>query len=256
MSIEIQTAWAISVFLVCLRLGTIIMIGPIFSGISGLVAFRMLFTLALSVVLVSGLHVGLNNVPVTLGALLVAACMEVMIGMTMAFGVMAAFAAFSVAGKVFDIQSGLGIGSVFDPIERAGAALSATMLNLVAVAVFFGMEGHHAFMRGIAFSLAQIPPGAGMSLLSVEAVIRQFGLCFSLGMALIAPVIFCLFLIEVVLAIFARVLPQMNVLVVGVPVKIVAGVSMLALAVESISPVMGRIYAAIFTYWEQVLSNG
>jgi flagellar biosynthetic protein FliR len=255
MSIEIQAAWAISVFLICLRLGTLIMVSPIFAGMSGLVVFRLLFTIALAVVLVNGLGIR-PHVPFTLGGLLAAACMEIAIGGTMAFGVLAAFAAFAVAGKVFDIQTGLGIGSVFDPIERAGAALSATMLNLVAVAVFFGMEGHHAFMRGIAFSLVQIPPGAEMSLLSADAVIRQFGVSFSLGMAVIAPVIFCLFLIEIVLAILARVLPQMNVLVVGVPVKIVAGVAMLALSIESISPVMGKIYAAIFTYWEQVLSHG
>jgi flagellar biosynthetic protein FliR len=198
----------------------------------------------------------MNAMPTTLGPLLVAACVEVFVGATMAFGVMAAFSAFSIAGKIFDIQSGLGMGSVFDPIERTGTALSATMLNLVAMAVFFGMEGHHAFMRGIAFSAAQIPPGSSFSMLSPEAVIRQFGLSFSLGITLIAPVIFCLFLVEAVLAVFARVLPQMNVFIVGVPVKIFAGIAMLALTVESIAPVMSRIYASIFIYWEQVLSNG
>jgi flagellar biosynthetic protein FliR len=253
MIMDVQAAWVISVFLMCLRFGALIIVGPIFSGISGFITVRVLFTIAISVALVAGLPFNPTNVPMTLGPLLVAACAEVFVGATMAFGVMAAFAAFSIAGKILDIQSGLGIGSVFDPIERAGAALSATMLNLVGMAVFFGMQGHHALMRGVAFSVAQIPPGASFSALSAETVIRQFGLSFSLGVTLIAPVIFCLFLVETALSVLARVLPQMNVFVVGVPVKIFAGIAMLALTMESTAPVMGRIYASIFTYWEQVL---
>lgn len=253
MIMDVEATWVVRVYLMCLRFGALILIGPIFSGLSGFVVVRTLFTLAISVALVASLPAQSLAFPLTLGSLFVASIAEVVVGAAMAFGVLAAFSVFSVAGKVMDIQSGLGIGSVFDPITRSGAALTATMLNLVGVAVFFGMDGHHALMRGVVFSATQIPLGSGFAALSIEAFIRQFGLVFSLGITLIAPVIFCLFLVEAALAVLSRVLPQMNVFIVGAPVKIFAGIAVLAMALESISPVMGRIYASIFLFWEEVL---
>lgn len=255
MVMDIDPSWAVSVFLLALRLSVLLVMTPIFSSLSGLVTVRVLFTLALAVTLVSGLGVRAAAAPLTLGALALASISELALGATLAFGVFAAFGVFSVAGKILDIQSGFGLGSVFDPVTQAGSPLFATMLNLLAVAVFFGLDGHHALLRGMAFSAQQLAPGTGFSMLSVEPGIRQFGLMFSLGLALIAPVMFCLFLVEMGLAVVSRVLPQMNVFVVGIPVKIVAGLAMFAVTIGAVAPVMGRVYASIFTYWEQVLSN-
>jgi flagellar biosynthesis protein FliR len=253
MSMDIDPSWAISVYLLALRLGVLLVMTPIFSSLSGLVTVRVLFTFAISAALVSGMGVRAANVPSSIGPLIAVSMAELMVGATLAFGVFAAFGAFSVAGKILDVQSGFGIGSVFDPVTRRGSPLFATMFNLLAVVVFFGMDGHHALLRGIAFSMQQASPGMGFSALSPDAVIRQFGVMFSLGVVLIAPVMFCLFLVEVGLAMVSRVLPQMNVFVVGIPVKIFAGIAMLASTIGYLGPVMGRVYASIFSYWEQVL---
>ena len=51
----------------------------------------------------------------------------------------------------------------------------------------------------------------------------------------------------------SRVLPQMNMFVIGVPVKIVATIAVLMLTLASLGPAMGRVYSGIFTYWERVL---
>ncbi|MBI1890108.1 MAG: flagellar biosynthetic protein FliR [Burkholderiales bacterium] len=253
MVMNLDFAWLIAVFLVSLRLGALFVMSPILSSLSGMIAIRVLFTVALSLALVLGFGVRLNTIPTALGSLIVAALVELIVGATLAFGVSAAFGAFSVAGKVLDIQSGFGIGNVFDPVTRAGSPLFATMLNLLAVVVFFGMDGHHALLRGVAFSFQQVPPGTGFTAFPIEAVIRQFGAMFSLGVALIAPVMFCLFLVEAGLSMVSRVLPQMNVFMVGIPVKLFAGIAMFALTVGYLGPVMGRVYASIFNYWEQVL---
>ncbi|HYD61572.1 MAG TPA: flagellar biosynthetic protein FliR [Noviherbaspirillum sp.] len=253
MSMLVDPRWVVSVYLLALRLGVLFVMTPIFSTLSGLVAVRILFTLAVSVVLIWSVGVRVSDVPLTAGSLFAASMAELMVGATLAFGVFAAFGAFSVAGKILDVQTGFGIGSVFDPVTRAGSPLFATIFNLLAVAVFFGMDGHHALLRGIAFSVQQVPPGTGFAALPADAVVRQFGLMFSLGMALIAPVVFCLFLVEVGLALVSRVLPQMNVFVVGIPVKIVAGIAMFALTIGYLGPAMGRVYASVFNYWEQVL---
>jgi flagellar biosynthetic protein FliR len=254
MSINVDPAWALAVFLVSLRIGVIFMMSPVFTGLNGLVTVRVLLTLMLSALMVSALPLPATAPSFTLGRVVLAAVLELGVGITLAFGVMAAFGAFSLAGKILDIQSGFGIGSVYDPVTRAGAPLFATMLNMVAVVVFFALDAHHALLRGIVFSLQQVPPGAGFAALDADAVIRHFGLMFSLGVALIVPVLLCLLLLEVGLAVISRVLPQMNVFIVLIPVKLVAGIATFALTLGTLGPAMSKVYAAIFLFWEQVLA--
>lgn len=253
MLVNIDPGWALSVFLVTLRVGALLLLSPIMSGLSGLGTVRVLLTIGLSAVLVSGMEATPLPAALALGPVILAALGEVFVGATMAFGVFAAFAAFSLAGKILDIQSGFAIGNVYDPVTSAASPLFSTMLNLVAVAAFFGMDAHHALLRGLAFSLEQVAPGMGLHQLPVEPVIRQFGLMFSLGVALIIPVMLCLLLVEVGLAMISRVLPQMNVFFVMVPVKIFAALALLALTVGVLAPAMSRVYASIFQFWEQVL---
>lgn len=240
-------------FLVSLRIGVLLMMSPIFTSLNGFVTVRVLLTLVLSATLVSGMHIAPGAVDLSIGPVLLAAVLELAVGVTLAFGVMASFGAFSVAGKILDVQSGFGIGSVYDPVTRAGAPMFSTMLNMLGVVVFFSMDAHHAFMRGIAFSLERVAPGSGFHSLDPSAVIAQFGLMFSLGVSLIIPVMLCLLLVEVGLAVVSRVLPQMNVFIVLVPVKLVVGIVLFALTVSVLAPSMGRVYAAIFHFWEEVL---
>ena len=254
MSVEIDPAWMMTVFLVSLRIGVLLLMSPIFTAIDGLVTVRVLLTLVLSGMLVSTMQLPAAPLTLSIGPVIVAALQEAAVGVTLAFGVMAAFGAFSMAGEILDIQSGFGLASVYDPVTRGGAPMFATMLNMLGVVVFFSMDAHHAFMRGIAFSLQHVAPGAGFAALQPDAVVRVFGLMFSLGVALIIPVMLCLLLVETGLAVVSRVLPQMNVFVVLVPVKLAAGVILFALTVPLLGSPMGRVYAAIFQFWEQVLT--
>ncbi|HEY0588458.1 MAG TPA: flagellar biosynthetic protein FliR [Pseudoduganella sp.] len=251
MTFHIETAWLLAVFYTTLRLGAVLLMSPILSGLGSLVTVRVLLVLALSVMLVNGLKVPLPAHG--LGPLLAGALLELALGVMLAFGVHAGFASFTLAGKVLDIQSGLGMGSVYDPVTRSSAPLFGTLLNMVAVVVFFALDGHHAFLRGLAYSLQQVPPGTGLAELPAEAVLRQFGLMFSLAVSLVIPVMLCLLLAEAALAMVSRVLPQMNMFVIGVPVKIVAAMLVLMLTAGSLGPAMERVYGGIFTYWEQVL---
>ena len=254
MLIQLDLKPVLAVFYLSLRLGVLMVMTPVFANLTRMLTIRVLLTLGLSVALVWGLAPSLQHLSLDTGAIVAATCAELVLGSVLAFAVFAAFAVFSVAGKIVDIQSGFGLASVFDPVTRASAPIFSHMLNLLALCVFFGLDGHHALMRGMAFSVQQLPPGMPLQTLPLELVLRQFGLMFSLGVALIAPVLFGLFLVEAGMALLSRVLPQMNVLVLGVSVKIVVALIIFALSLGAFLPLMGRIYASIFVYWERVLT--
>jgi flagellar biosynthetic protein FliR len=77
---------------------------------------------------------------------------------------------------------------------------------------------------------------------------------FSLGFSLAAPVAFCLLLVDLALGIVARNLPQMNMIAMGIPVKIVVALIALTLWAGGLASVMQRVYGSIFRTWSDTFA--
>jgi flagellar biosynthetic protein FliR len=255
MAVSVEIAWIVTVALIALRIGGALAMTPVFSvaGVPG--NFRVLFIVGLSVMLMAGLTVKPLPAVVTLGQLLTAAVTEIVVGMSLAFGIFTAFATFQLAGRLLDIQLGFGIASLIDPATRTSAPLLGTFLNMLALAVFFAIDGHHLIISGIAFSLEQIPPGTALREIDGAAMMAQFGAMFVYAAALSAPVMVVILLIDIVMSVIARTMPQVNVFIVGLPLKIFVGLIVLAISLRSMAPVMKDIFEQFFNYWQIVLSN-
>jgi flagellar biosynthetic protein FliR len=189
--------------------------------------------------------------PVDLGLLLQMAMVELSLGATMALGILLAFAAFSLAGNLLDVQIGFGIAQVFDPVGNRASPLLVSAFNYIAVIGFMAADGHHALIRALAYSFEVFPPGAAWRIEGAAApVFKQASGLFMLGFALAAPVAFCILLVEFALSLISRNLPQINMLVLGIPVKIVVGLAMLSIWFIGMGGTMNRIYAGIYGMWE------
>ena len=84
-------------------------------------------------------------------------------------------------------------------------------------------------------------------------VVRHMALLFSLGLAMLAPVVLTLVLVDLCLGVVARNLPQVNVLALGFGIKVVVGLGALSLASVAGSSVMARAYRSVFQTWESLL---
>ena len=171
----------------------------------------------------------------------------------MAFGVFAAFAAFMFGGRILDYQMGFGVAGLIDPATNAQSPLMGTVLSMTAVVFFFAINGHHMLIRGLVYSFEKIPPGLPLSELNLAAVVAQFGVVFLYGLAVVAPAVFALLLIDVGMAFGARTMPQINIFIVGMPIKIFVGLLMLTLSMNYLAPLFERIYTTIFRYWEKII---
>lgn len=254
MKATVEIAWIMTVALVAIRLGALLILTPIFGGANVPAQFRVLFVVGISALIVTGLGVGPSVVPLSLSGFLAAAATEVALGAVLAFGIFTAFASFLLAGRIMDVQVGFGVASLIDPANRTPSPLIGTFLNLMAVALFFAIDGHHLLIRGLVFSLEQVPPGTLLSQIDPGAVVAQFGSMFVYAVALAAPVIFAILLIDVVLAVVARTMPQVNVFIVGLPLKIFVGLFMLAISLRYVGPLVARIFENLFNYWHNVLA--
>jgi flagellar biosynthetic protein FliR len=254
MSINVEFVWVVTVMLISIRIGAILLMTPLFALGGVPVNVRVLVAFGLSAVIVGALSVPLPSVS-SFGQMAIAAVTEAVVGTALAFGVFATFAAFQLAGRILDMQLGFGVATLIDPSTRTHAPLLGTILNLTALALFFAIDGHHLLIRGIAFSIEQIPPGGGLPQIDVTVLIAQFGAMFVYAAALAAPVMITVLLVDVVLAVIARTMPQMNVFIVGLPLKIVVGLMVLAISLTTLSPLFARVFAGLFEGWHQLLAR-
>jgi flagellar biosynthetic protein FliR len=256
MQLLVDPLWGFCVFLLSVRLGTLFVLSPIWSVANVPQSFRVLLVVALSAMLVTATATRVTTLPSSFGAFVLAGASELLVGAVLAFGIFAAFGAFSVAGKILDVQIGFGIGNVFDPVTHSQSPMLGTVLNLLAVTLFFAVDGHQALLRGVAFSLQALPPGTLLQTFPFDAVLRQFGAMFTLSVVLAAPVMFCLLVVDAGIAVVSRNLPQMNIFIVAVPLKIFVGLATMAMSVAYLGPVIAKIFASIFKFWEALFAHG
>lgn len=255
MVIDVDIRWLVALLLCSLRISAVLMLAPILSAIGVPSRIRIVLTLALALGLVTGLHLPYHHLPTDISPLLGMAVQEIVLGAVLAFGIFAAFAAFHFAGSALDIQIGFNIANVFDPVTHSQAPLLASLFSLVAALLFFLLEGHHALIRGIAWSLERVPLGMAFPVSDPALIIRQFGTLFGFGLLLAAPVLFVLFLVEISLGVLSRTLPQLNLFLLSPPIKIVIGLCVLASVAGQFQTVASKIFGGLFHYWEAILNG-
>lgn len=155
---------------------------------------------------------------------------EILVGLLIGLIAYIIFSAVQVAGGFIDFQMGFAIANVMDPQTGAQSPLIGQYLNIITLLFLLSVDGHHLLIDGIVNSYQFIPldtfiPFENKSV--VDFVIYSFNNMFLIAFQIAVPIVGCLFLVDVALGIIARAVPQMNVFVVGLPLKIL--VSFLAL---------------------------
>jgi flagellar biosynthetic protein FliR len=249
-SFTIDIAPLITGLLMSVRIGIVLFLTPLI-GASGIPArIRVMALITLSSCLVLGIHPPLNATLLTTPGLLVGLANEVIWGGLLAFGISTSFAAFLLGGRVLDLQMGFGIATLLDPGTRMQTPLLGLLLELTGIAAFLSMNGHHMVLRALAASMSAAPLGTSPADIPVAVILAQFGMMFSLGMTLVGAAVAAVFLVDIGMSVVARLLPQANVFLLSIPVKIFTGLSVLALSAPFTGPVLSRIFESMFIYWE------
>ncbi|MCB5191868.1 flagellar biosynthetic protein FliR [Methylobacillus arboreus] len=238
--------------LVSARLSVLFIAAPVFGSVP--VPARA------KIILIVGLAAGLAstvNVPSMSGFspewLISAMLSELLVGAAMAAALFAGFGAFHFGGRLLDFQSGYGIASLVDLATRNNAPLIGSLLTMLAVLMFFLVDGHLAMLKVLQLSFTAFPIGAGITSLDIGLLIAYFGSCFVFGFAIVAPVVLCLFLVDMGMAFMSRTMPQMNVFVMSLGLKVLVGWVVLAIAVPFSAGLVRSVFESIFNVWNKVL---
>lgn len=249
--------WGTTVMLLAVRVAAMLLLTPVLYAVAMPVTVRVLIVVALACVIAMPFGDAASVPTGDTGALLGAVLREAGLGATLGLGILLAFAGFALAGHLIDVQVGFGMAQVFDPATRARVPVLSAAFGLLAMVFFFAIDGHHALLRGLAYSVERFPVGQGWTIAAAaEPLVKQMAALFALGFALAAPVVLGLLLVEFALAVASRNLPQMNMLLLGIPVKILVGLLALSVWAAGFSAPAARLYFGVYQTWMGWFSAG
>lgn len=211
------------------RIGGLLAALPVFSGRTVPMKVKLALILVLGMVLSPVIHVppALSPDPMFLAAGLVS---ELMIGLTIGLAVRLFFGALELAGEIVGTQMGFGVMHLFDPTTSQQTPIIAQFYTMLASLVFLSLNAHLLIVATIIYSYEAIPAfGASLSPTIGEEILLLSQRMFTIGLKLAAPVLITIFLINVLLALLGRAVPQVNVFVLSFPIAIAGGLTVMGI---------------------------
>lgn len=246
MPFEMLTGQFEKFLLIVLRVGGIMTVSPFFGhrNIPVMVKIGLIATLALVLVPVtpaSGL--ALDGSLVSIIGL---AAKEILAGLLIGFAAMILFMAVQLGGQIIGFQIGFAVMEVFDPSTSGSVSIIGQFQFILAILIFLAIDGHHLLINAVSQSFAIAPLGQiSFSGATGEIITRLSINVFAIAIKLGAPIIVTLFLVDVALGIIARTVPQMNVFIVAFPLKIGAGLLILAASLPFFNYVLTKLIAGM-----------
>ena len=230
--ISLLPALAAAFMLVFARIGAMVMLLPGLGESNIPVRIKLAIALVLTLVILplhrAAYHIDMQSI----APLLVLMVHEVIIGVVLGATARVTLAALQVAGSVIAQQMGLGFVTAVDPTQGQQGLLIGNFLTLLGITLLFATDSHHLVIAALNDSYAIFSPGDMMPSGDVAALAtRAFAAAFRIGMQLSAPFLVFGVVFNIGLGVLARLMPQMQVYFVGVPLSILAGFLVFALVI-------------------------
>lgn len=196
----------------------------------------------------------------SLGVLVLLALQEVALGFLLAFLVILVFGIVTFAGHYVDTPLGFGMASVFDPALGGQVPVFSQFYNVLAALLFFGLDAHLWLIQALQHSFRVIPFGGTLKIEPtfwlVMNLVQQM---FIIGIQIALPIVATILLTDIGLGIVIRAVPQINVFVLGFPIKIAVGLIVVVFALPTFVYITSQLFAAdglLFRYLQGLLALG
>ena len=155
------------------------------------------------------------------------------------------FAAVKFSGRIIERQMGLNIAQILDPLTGDSTQPLGNLLEMIFILLFLSANGHHLFLLIISRSYETFPAGSipTIPVLTV-GIIKAGSTLLMAGLKLAAPILAAFLVLMVVLAVFARMIPEMNILFISLPMRVGLGLLMVAIFLPFINT-----FVAEFADW-------
>ena len=172
---------------------------------------------------------------------------EILFGFLAGVLLQISFGVLAYAGELIAFVMGFTMASVMDPQTGSNTPIIANILNLVALMVFFALNVHHDIIIFMYNSLDFIPLGGFVTTSNMpEFIINASKEIFLVGFSIAFPVIALSLLMDIIFGMIMKTMPQMNLLVIGFPIKITISFIVIIATVRAILEIFGQQFLKIF----------
>lgn len=154
---------------------------------------------------------------------------ETIAGVFLGLGCYMCIAVMNFAGKIMDMEIGLSMVNIFDPMTRTQLGFTGTMYQYLITLILIISNMHHYLIKAFIESYQLIPTGKVVinEEAMLSAIIAFMGNYMSIAFRICLPVFAAMLMVNAILAILAKTAPQMNMFAVGIQIKIITGLSVL-----------------------------
>lgn len=181
---------------------------------------------------------------------------ELLVGFVISFIMQMFLSFFLMAGEMVDMQLGVGMSKIYDPQSNVSMPLTGTIFNLLFVLLFFSQNGHLLLIKMLVLSFDILP--VGPNLLNFQfgaAVVQIFSSILLLALKLALPLLAVELLTEAGMGVLMKTVPQINVFVVGLQIKLIVGLIVIVLLLPGITTMMDSTMNGMYEAMKQVLTQ-
>jgi len=232
--------------LVFARTGAMVMLLPPFGDVGVPARVRLILALAISLALTPMVSASYpQTAPQSVAVLTVLIAEEITVGVLIGTMARIIMSAVSVAGFLIASQTGLSYAETLDPTSHGEkGAVIGNFLSMLAIVLIFGANLHHLAIGAVAGSYHLIPPGTALPTADMaELAIRMVSGAFALGFQLAAPFLVFGFAVNAGFGVLARMMPQLQVFFVAMPVNILVGFVVMTLLIGTMMTLFLNFYA-------------
>lgn len=235
-----------------IRITAFMVISPVFSqkGIPNIT--KMILAAALMIVTISSVS---NFDPIdNLFLFAFVVWKEVLFGLAMGFLSQLVFTGVEIAGQMIDFQVGFSMAQAFDPTFGMMTSQYGKLYYWLTLMMVFLTNLHHYLIKGVINSFQLVPIGAvNMEGTTVEGVIKLFSLTFEMAINLAAPLVVSAVIVDLLLGMLSRTIPQINVLMMGMPMKTTISFIMFLLILPSTLEYLVKILPKSIQYMNEFI---
>jgi len=210
--------------MVLTRISAFFLVIPVFSWLSIPVRIKVAVALLLSIFFSMAMSLPFDAGQISVLEAVLLLSNEAIYGLALGLIVAIVFAAVNLGARMIEREIGFEMAEVLDPLTGETTQPLSSLLEMIFIILFLSANGHHLFLSIISQSYEAFPAGSipTISVLT-GGIIRAGSALLVAGLKLAAPIMAAFLILMVVLAVLARIVPEMDILFMSLPMRVGLG---------------------------------
>ena len=253
----LSVEFILSTFLIFVRVAAVLATAPFFNSAAFPKQVKLFLAITLTITLYPIVPLYGASIPIdaTILDVVMAISKEMIVGIAMGLVGQMIFAGVRLGGELMSVNIGLSFASVVDPMNQGQNGIVSQLFTFIGILIFLGIGGEAIYIRAMAESFEIVPMGQAQPIHATRTFVDIAMYLFIVGIQLASPFIIVLFLLDVSLAIFAKVMPQANIFFISLPLKVGIGFILMLLVLPYTPAAFEHFFNSMWEYLMVLLTR-